>query len=98
MNTNCLRGFVLCWSAGMPVALVGHSVTQLRMRPPWVAGVAAPLKQLVEECWAHAPNDRCVCVCVFPGGIVVCVVRAWDVALGCTTSVARWTLERQLCW
>jgi len=55
---------VLCCvgAAGMPVALVGHNVTQLGLRPPWVPGVAPPLKELVEECWAQDPNDRCEAV------------------------------------
>jgi hypothetical protein len=47
-------------TTGMPVALVGHNVTQLGLRPPWVPGVSSALKQLVEECWAQNPDDRCV--------------------------------------
>jgi hypothetical protein len=50
----------VCPDAGMPVALVGHNVTQLGLRPPWIPGVSPALKQLIEQCWAQDPDDRCV--------------------------------------
>lgn len=42
------------------MALVGHNVTQLGLRPPWIPGVSPAVKQLIEDCWAQDPDDRCV--------------------------------------
>jgi serine/threonine protein kinase len=43
---------------GMPVALLGYSVTQLALRPAWVPGVSPALRQLTEQCWAQEPAQR----------------------------------------
>jgi hypothetical protein len=47
---------LLC--TGMPIALVGHDVTQLGKRPPWPPDVSPALRHLVEWCWAQQPADR----------------------------------------
>jgi serine/threonine protein kinase len=86
-----LRALLPCSqsSTGMPVALVGHHVTQLGLRPPWVSNVPPPLKQLVEDCWAQDPHDRystpplcfLLCVCLH-GSLPACLACIQPCCLG----------------
>ena len=44
----------------MPGVIVGHNVATNVMRPTWLLDVPQRYKHLVERCWAHNPEDRCV--------------------------------------
>lgn len=44
--------------SGVPRALLGHKVTVERSRPQWPRRTPGAYRQLAEQCWAHAPQDR----------------------------------------